>query len=65
VVIEFYERYGKTMRTAIVSFFKSTVFKGMLRGMGGAAFAALGFRLASDAYDLVKAKVKDRMAEKS
>lgn len=45
------------MRKAVVSFFKSSVVKGMLRGAGSAAVAALGWKLASDVYDAVKGRI--------
>jgi hypothetical protein len=51
------------MRKAIFSFFKSSVVRGMLRGMGGAAVAAIGWKLASDVYDAVKKKVSEGSPE--
>lgn len=51
------------MRKAVFSFFKSSVVRGMLRGMGGAAVAAIGWKLASDVYDAVKKKVNDGSTE--
>ena len=44
------------MRKLLLSVIKSPVLTGALRGMGGAAVAAIGWKLASDAYDLLKAR---------
>lgn len=40
--------------------FRSSTFRGALGGMGSAAVAALGWKIASDVYDAVKKRVKEQ-----
>ena len=42
---------------------KSFSFTSAFRGMFGAALAGLGWKIASDLYDLVKEKIKEGQAE--
>jgi hypothetical protein len=46
------------MRKFISGLFRSSILKGVMRGMGSAAVAALGWKIASDVYDGIKKKAK-------
>lgn len=50
------------MRKYLSGFFRSSLLQGVLKGMGSAAVAALGWKIASDIYDGIKKKAKGAAA---